>query len=364
MDEATVKNIYTFVSSQLLKKVSPDIVCQTLVARGMPAETANIIVTRAPYNPLNKQFPFGVIIDIVGTCNARCTWCVRGKLGNEHLSAPENFIDLALLARTLDRLLHIGAIVPHQLITLFNWGEPLLHPQFGQILTCLQERELWAEISSNGSMPPKNMEQIPFANIASFFFSMPGFSQKSYDRIHGFSFEKILRNIDLWIKTLLERGVPKRRIYISMHIYQFNLDEIKKAKTYFQDRYGITVQEKIAYLNGYSLLISYLKNEMSPENLKKAGQELFLYYIDDLLSTMPKTYACPLWKILTIDEKSNVITCCHVDPHLKEHVFGSVFDLSLEELHTRHANNKTCAECLSAGVIYSVFNTPKLEIFQ
>ena len=72
--------------------------------------------------------------------------------------------------------------------------------------------------------------------------SMPGFSQASQDRIHGFSFERVKSNI-LRLREMFH-NIP---FDMSYHIYQFNLDEIEAARQF-------CIQNGIRFAPNYAVL--------------------------------------------------------------------------------------------------------------
>ena len=82
-------------------------------------------------------------LDIVGGCQLRCVGCPNSTLMPKVKQAP-----LALLDTILD---NIDVDYVHTL-RLFNFGEPLLHEQFSEVLKRLQRHHWQAEqveISTN-----------------------------------------------------------------------------------------------------------------------------------------------------------------------------------------------------------------------
>ena len=71
---------------------------------------------------------------------------------------------------------------------------------------------------------------MPTNGFSSFVFSMPGWSQASYDRIHGLDFGRVVANIEATIQNVKEMGY-QGRFMLSFHVYQFNaFDELAAAR--------------------------------------------------------------------------------------------------------------------------------------
>lgn len=311
---------------------------------------------------MTARNPFPVIyLEITGGCNAKCPWCATGRsVGG---TGPKRYIEVELFARALDRLLDIGAVLTGQTIGLYNWGEPTLHPRLYEILEELGQRGLYADINSNGSIPPKPSKSQSLRHIANMSFSLPGFSQQSQDRIHGFDFERVLRNIDLWIKTLEEAGNPGK-IWINFHLYQFSIDEFHPAGNYFWSRYGVKTFPSTAYIADWRLCMDYLNNRMDPATLKKMSSELLLHYVDDLIAGQPKDFSCPQFNWLTIDENCQVVLCCTLPADHEQYHLGSLFDLSLKQIRAAKRSRPVCGECIKDGAAYWSLSAPVPEIFR
>ncbi|MBF0340323.1 MAG: radical SAM protein [Magnetococcales bacterium] len=295
--------------------------------------------------------------EISGSCNAKCPWCHTGALARA--SQTKRFLEPERFARVLDHLLKLGAIGPDSLICLYNWGEPTLHPQFNEILAILNRRDLHFLLSSNGSLPIQP-EPGSMVNLEQFLISMPGFSQASYDKIHGFQFEKILKNIDDAIVKLAMAGF-KRRVQIRFHTYQFNIHELKQASAYFAGR-PVIFEPTMAYIANFNQALAYLKNELDNPTLTRLSKDLLLFYVDGLVASTPADYHCPEFDYLTLDEECNLLTCCVLPRGHEDYTFGSVFDLTLEEINARKLAQKVCRDCLQTGLAHWVHSSVPLQL--
>ncbi|MGB9762980.1 MAG: radical SAM protein, partial [Minisyncoccia bacterium] len=170
--------------------------------------------------------PFSrVVFEISGICNAQCPYCITGN-GTQ----KGNFVDFEQLKLTVEKLINENLIDSNTVFELYNWGEPLLHPMFVNIVNFFSSLNIKFVLSSNLSKIPDKIQHANFDSLQQFNISMPGFSQNSYDKIHGFKFKDILSNI---IK--LTNIIPKEKIRILFHVYQFNYYEIQEAFKFFNN---------------------------------------------------------------------------------------------------------------------------------
>lgn len=286
--------------------------------------------------------------EISGFCNAKCPWCITGNrsLGSNY---PSGFIAVRDFEKAIVRLTDLKLIGPTSCVDIFNWGEPLLHPDFNGILRVLNKYHINFGISTNASKCVE-IEDGLSTTMKHLTISMPGFSQISYDRIHGFEFDRILRNIDILLKNFKKAGYTGSA-RIAYHIYQFNIGEIPAAMD-FCFRKKIRFTPSAAFLADFNLAMSYLDNSVDYEKLKDMSKDLLLYYVDDLIASSPKDYTCPQYELLAIDEKCEVITCCGISKDNADYSVGNLFELSAEEIRKGKLSKKVCAKCLSSGLAY------------
>ncbi len=119
------------------------------------------------------------VIDIVGTCNLRCPTCPVGNSPER----PRGFMDLALFRRIIAKIRRESP-VPHPQINLYNWGEPLLHPELPRIIAILRQAGMRSYLSSNLNIK-RGLEAVIAAGPDELKISLSGFSQETYSRTHA-----------------------------------------------------------------------------------------------------------------------------------------------------------------------------------
>lgn len=87
-----------------------------------------------------------VYIDIVGVCNLRCAMRPHGDLDGLRSSRRTGFMPTGLFERVVLHLQKSGFL--REQINLYNWGEPLLHPQLEDILGVCRKLNLKVVLSS------------------------------------------------------------------------------------------------------------------------------------------------------------------------------------------------------------------------
>ena len=297
-----------------------------------------------------------VYIDISGYCNAMCRWCVT--YNERHIQVKRRFLSPYDFSKILLRLIKIRAVDGSTIFNLHNWGEPSINKDFSNIIDILTRNSFNWGFSTNASIFP-NIQNNDFSLLKSLTISMPGFSQASYDIIHGFNFNGVLGNINNYV-TLL--GNFSGRILIHFHVYQFNLGEIIHAHAYAS---GLNVRfhASCAFINNITNMIRYLQGILSEKDLYDASKTLLLFYVNDLISTMPQDYVCPQLSYLTLDEFGNVLQCCALSRTHKYYSIGSIFDLTLDEIIENRKKSPACGPCLDSGAAYWAHNPRTFDYF-
>lgn len=296
-----------------------------------------------------------VYFDIVGYCNAKCPYCMTGSRRVDDAAFPSKAIEVDRFEKAIDHLLANGFICAgRSRIDLYSWGEPLLHPKLNDVLRVLSTRNIDFGLSTNASKAVQ-LDSDVLTNLRELKFSISGFSQSSYDRIHGFEFETIRKNMETLVKNVRGAGSPSE-FTMAFHIYQFNVGEMRSAAEFCR-RNGIGFGPYCARLADYEFKKWYLEGAISREMLDRMSKDLFLDYIDGLMAAMPEDYKCPQLSKLTIDEYCNALTCCILAKDHPEYSLGSLFDLSKSEIHDMRLARKVCGECIKSGVAYWTHNT-------
>lgn len=248
-------------------------------------------------------------------------------------------------------------------IGLFNWGEPFMNPDLEKICSFLSTRNQPFHLSTNASIYKPIVKSM--STLTSMTFSMCGFSQQSYNRIHGFNFNKVVDNIQKYVRDFGKYRY-KSNLYIAYHIYQFNEDEIKAAYCFAREL-GIGIHFSYAYLNGISLGLDYMNNSLSYNFLKQMGKDINLGYLDQLLTKRKEAEACEEMHRLVIDEEGKVLMCCCADKQCDKYSLDEIFAYSsFEEIDIKRRklvdNLYICRKCLDSGLHYWMHNSPIREV--
>ncbi len=302
-----------------------------------------------------------VYFEISGICNAKCPYCVTGinciNGRNIEEIRARKFVDVDEFEFTINHLIANSIISRREsVIQLYNWGEPCLHPHFEKLLSILTENGIRYGFSTNCSVF-KELPPSVLTNLNNVIFSMPGFSRDSYNRIHGFDFEKIKQNITKMVMLWRKSGY-KGNFVIAYHVYQFNILECEAAANFAREL-GIGISFAHAGLNGYALMKSYLDDTMSREALKKCSSELIMYFYKDI--KRPKDHRCEQFDFLTINEHCELLPCCGVERGMPLYSLGRINEMSLEQIKDKKLNAKYCKKCAEIGMDYigeAIFRQP------
>jgi sulfatase maturation enzyme AslB (radical SAM superfamily) len=122
-----------------------------MVVRGMsPRQRLNTL--RAGLNLVHRRlspwaWPLNMQFELASCCNLRCPVC---PVGTGEMARPAQFMDVGLFERAM------ADVGPYLLIAcLWAWGEPLLHPELGRILSIAARYPFTTLISTNG----QNLDQ-------------------------------------------------------------------------------------------------------------------------------------------------------------------------------------------------------------
>lgn len=290
-----------------------------------------------------REYPDGldsIAVDVVGFCNAKCTYCPAGG----DLSTVGQFMSVEKYRAILKKLMEYKLCSAKTNIHIYCLGEPCLHPSLNEILKITSDMGLQTAVSTNASKIPV-IDGEGLKGVKRVLISVPGFSQASYNRIHGFDFDIIKKNILELMRIF--KNIP---FDMSYHIYQFNLNEIDMAKR-FCETYGIRFALNYAILMDINKRLDYVNNKMEYQELKKTSQEIIMGLLDQQIADSLKNYCVFQERFLSITVAGNINICSAFSRDYWSQInCGNLLSDNIDTIIERKFFHKKCDQCIAAGL--------------
>lgn len=187
----------------------------------------------------NCRLPAHFYIDIGNLCNLRCPFCITGSKKLTDASGFMRLHDYRVILRKIRQ--------SAKLISLYNWGEPLMHPDLHRIIEVTARAGIRTHIDTNLSvkdLSPEDAEALVATGLSSLFASIDGMSQETYQayRVRG-KLSRVFHNLQ-------ELSAAKRRLQSQtpflgwqFHVHKFNEADLPAAMAH-SEALGIPIVVK------------------------------------------------------------------------------------------------------------------------
>jgi len=168
--------------------------------------------------------PCVAVLDVTNVCNLKCPYCPTGS--RRESGRQERFIKLSEVQRLVDE---IGQYLISA--NLYNWGEPLLHPQIGEIIRTLRRRKIFTVLSTNLNIADqKKLEEVSDAELDYMVVSISGATQEVYEKYHaGGKLQLVMENIRHLTRYKRSRRVRRPLVEVKFLTFSHNIHQLDGA---------------------------------------------------------------------------------------------------------------------------------------
>lgn len=150
-----------------------------------------------------------VNLEIGNFCNLFCKMCPV----NNGMERKKGFMDIKLFKKIIDENPQFDFVLP------FQWGEPLLHKNFFEMVNYAALKGTRTMITTNGTLlDDKNIKSLVTSGLSRITFSIDGYGD-THTKIRGFDYYKLKENI-VRLKEARDRTKSRLKIDISMVIFE------------------------------------------------------------------------------------------------------------------------------------------------
>ena len=283
-----------------------------------PRRLANLVALKAQrwlHRERMTGMPAFYFIDPINICNLRCPLCPTGR---GLLARPAGRMDLAMYQRVIDE------IAPYAYrVELYNWGEPLLHPQIMQMIEYASRRRISVRLSSNMNHLDADMSrQLVTSGLSQLTVSIDGATQESYAayRRQG-QLSRVLQNLELLLETRRELGAQRPFILWRMLIGKHNEHEIEAVRQMAREM----------DVDGFATSVLFVDTH-DPEQINlwlptDPAQSAYDYRSE----VLENAWSChELWEGMVINWDGGVAPCCWL--HDARYDFGNVSRQTVREI--------------------------------
>lgn len=285
-------------------------------------------------------------IDIVGSCNLACPSCPSG--GTDRNRGGK--MDLDLFVNIVGK---ISLESPNTTIGLFNWTDPLVHPEVEKFIDIIHKFELSSFLSTNLNLV-RDMDALVLSNPDRLRISLSGFTQEVYSIGHKTGDIEVVKNNMKALSEKIKEYNTDTKVEVYYHKYNYNMHEIDLMEDYAKSL-GFYFFDDWAVYMPVERLVSYMEGDPYAEDKAFVDSKYALNVKQAMDATAPyRREDCHLkGSPITIDCRGNVALCCAVYDSTEFSV-GSFLHTASADIEEAIDTHPYCEKCMShGGHIYS-----------
>ena len=290
-------------------------------------------------------------IDVTGTCNLRCPSCPTGNYGPEDFDGtpnPVGVMDVKVYKRILEKI-KVDDVSFNPRIHLYNWGEPLMHPKIGSLISLAKEEGFYCGVSSNLNFD-KNLKEVVEAQPNYFSVSLSGFTQDIYGKTHKRGNIELVKDNMCQLRELIDSYSAKIYVEVTYHVYKNNAGDDLKNMLEFCNGLGFNFSPVWAYFMPLEKNLRLLSGDINDKD--RILIENLAIKPDELISVSAPLKQSPCnvqERTMAINWDGSVQLCCNTYDY-NNRISSSFLELEHEELQNKKKNHKLCGVCMSNGL--------------
>jgi MoaA/NifB/PqqE/SkfB family radical SAM enzyme len=302
------------------------------------------LVDEEDFTPFTRMQRLDYQVDISGACNLRCISCPRG---NMPVQPEAGFMSAKNYARVLDKILREDPFTG--VVTLYNWGEPLLNPDLPEILRITNEHGVLAAISSNLNIK-RDFSDVIKAKPMWFRISVSGY-EKSYEITHtGGSWELLLKNMRL-LRQWREAYHPDMVVEMFYHIYRHNNKADFQNMKRLCEELGFTFRYRHAALAPLDNVAAVIEDRpVSPEARRAMDLQILPVKEAMAIARQQQDRECCYERCLWITWDMHVSQCMEWYADNAKLVPGDFLSTPLADIIAARRDNEFCRRCKERSI--------------
>lgn len=295
-----------------------------------------------------------VYLEIVGSCNLACPSCAVGNYRKRaKVQSPNQLMEFSLYRQLVDKLKVDLKDKNDPMICLFNWGEPLLHPQIGDMVAYAKDAGFRVGLSSNLNQG-RHLKSALEGRPDEFVISLSGSQKETYEKTHRKGrYQNVIDNMHQLSDLMLDHPDYQTEISVHYHVYRHNSGEDIQMMAELCDRLGFNLLLGIAFYMPVENLISIYQEKSGIKEEDSEILENLLVPLDeqfDIAKNNRDSKVCILaTDRLDIDVDGAVKLCCASYDRISN-ISDDFLQIEFEAIEEKKKDADLCRLCSSLGL--------------
>jgi len=273
------------------------------------------------------SYPMSLLIQTHSYCNAHCSFCPHSTISRK---LEQGEMEWTLFERMAGQLTTFR--LPPQLFFGLH-SEPLLDKRILDFVRLVKSKrkDIFCSIVTNGQLldnfDPMDIAESGLNHLS---VSLNAHSRESYERLNnGLSYDRVMNNIS----RVLSSEPLRHKVSVSYVATRWNLDEIRRATTYWKEKGVDTwveqVKNRTGLIDGYEdikLPSRYYDGNVAVQTWKR------------MMSRLGHLTGCTIpFHQMNVYFNGDCVICCH--DWRRSTVIGNIADASLESIWNSERTN-------------------------
>ena len=286
-------------------------------------------------------------IDIVGTCNLRCPSC---SWSMDNITNTKGVMSFDKFKKITKKMISETNIISH--VSLYSWGDPLLHPKIDLFIEHLHDLGIATALSTNLSFQSSDLIQKAVRSSPEYLkISLSGYYPEVYNSTHTGGDINLVKSNLYRLKYYIEKYESKIFVDVNYHLYRNNcgknLDKIRELC----EELGFALSTTYALVMPLERVLDHCngKPDKQTVNLSK----LLLVDIDEGIEITKEYHDQPcrfLTNQVNISWDGSVPLCCVAFDKQLSDISQNYLDNSLAEISQKKENHPLCKKCMGYGL--------------